>query len=228
MAGRWASRDPIGETGGENLYLFLKNNGVGWIDYLGMRGRASSAVCEQKLRAAMGDPKIAELMKEFDSDCPLDISCECCGNNPDVSSIANGWSGGGKTRICWYRTRDMNDHDFENLVWEELSHRLQECGKLDSRPDYPPFPRLGPPYSQEFDTQQYSVQLVFRKCRCKEINAKSGWPNSNPDPDFNRGDVIGGAVGSCSKEMVAAGFNLLSAFEYADKLFDRCSQRIIR
>jgi len=33
--GRWASRDPIMESGGENLYGFVWNNGVGETDYLG-------------------------------------------------------------------------------------------------------------------------------------------------------------------------------------------------
>jgi RHS repeat-associated protein len=35
LTGRWPSRDPIGETGGVNLYGFVGNNGVDWIDNLG-------------------------------------------------------------------------------------------------------------------------------------------------------------------------------------------------
>lgn len=31
----WPSRDPIEEGGGYNLYGFLENNGIDWIDYLG-------------------------------------------------------------------------------------------------------------------------------------------------------------------------------------------------
>jgi len=34
--GRWPSRDPIGERGGVNLYGFVGNNGVNWIDLLGL------------------------------------------------------------------------------------------------------------------------------------------------------------------------------------------------
>ena len=34
--GRWASRDPIEEEGGVNLYGFVGNDGVGGVDYLGM------------------------------------------------------------------------------------------------------------------------------------------------------------------------------------------------
>jgi len=35
VTGRWPSRDPIGERGGVNLYGFVYNSPMGWIDYLG-------------------------------------------------------------------------------------------------------------------------------------------------------------------------------------------------
>ena len=34
--GRWLSRDPIGERGGENLYAMVGNNPINWIDGLGL------------------------------------------------------------------------------------------------------------------------------------------------------------------------------------------------
>jgi len=34
----WPSRDPIGERGGKNLYGFVGNDGVDWIDRLGLNG----------------------------------------------------------------------------------------------------------------------------------------------------------------------------------------------
>ena len=34
--GRWLSRDPIGETGGNNLYGFVQNRGLDFIDSLGL------------------------------------------------------------------------------------------------------------------------------------------------------------------------------------------------
>lgn len=34
--GRWLSRDPIGERGGMNLYASITNNGINFIDYLGL------------------------------------------------------------------------------------------------------------------------------------------------------------------------------------------------
>jgi RHS repeat-associated protein len=33
--GRWPSRDPIGERGGVNLYTFVKNSPLSWVDILG-------------------------------------------------------------------------------------------------------------------------------------------------------------------------------------------------
>ena len=36
VTGRWPSRDPIGERGGENFYGFVGNDGVNYSDYLGL------------------------------------------------------------------------------------------------------------------------------------------------------------------------------------------------
>jgi len=36
VTGRWPSRDPIGERGGVNLYGFVRNDGVGRWDFLGL------------------------------------------------------------------------------------------------------------------------------------------------------------------------------------------------
>ena len=35
-SGRWLSRDPVGEKGGPNIYCFVNNNPVSFIDYLGL------------------------------------------------------------------------------------------------------------------------------------------------------------------------------------------------
>jgi RHS repeat-associated protein len=57
LTGRWPSRDPIGESGGMNLYGFVGNDGVGLWDYLGLKnwvsfnsdyqGKNSSEIWEQ-------------------------------------------------------------------------------------------------------------------------------------------------------------------------------------
>jgi RHS repeat-associated protein len=35
--GRWTTRDPLGEAGGMNLYAFVGNNPVNWVDPLGLK-----------------------------------------------------------------------------------------------------------------------------------------------------------------------------------------------
>lgn len=37
VRGRWINRDPIGESGGVNLYLFVSNDGISWVDSLGLQ-----------------------------------------------------------------------------------------------------------------------------------------------------------------------------------------------
>jgi len=37
VTGRWPSRDPIGERGGLNLYGFVENGSVNWVDLLGLK-----------------------------------------------------------------------------------------------------------------------------------------------------------------------------------------------
>jgi RHS repeat-associated protein len=46
--GRWPSRDPIGERGGNNLYGMVGNDTINWADVLGMRP------CKWTIRAAHG------------------------------------------------------------------------------------------------------------------------------------------------------------------------------
>ena len=42
VIGRWASRDPIVERGGPNLYAMVGNDPINWYDYLGLRARIST------------------------------------------------------------------------------------------------------------------------------------------------------------------------------------------
>jgi RHS repeat-associated protein len=54
--GRWLNRDPIDEAGGRNLYAFVRNNGLGSVDYLGRisTSRAVCGCCECAVGISMG------------------------------------------------------------------------------------------------------------------------------------------------------------------------------
>ncbi|MCO5053102.1 MAG: RHS repeat-associated core domain-containing protein [Verrucomicrobiae bacterium] len=78
----WLSRDPIEEDGGENLYGFACNNGIGLIDPIGLKairlafGFDSSARADKKTMAFILESviylktKLSECAKKADCDCP--------------------------------------------------------------------------------------------------------------------------------------------------------------
>jgi RHS repeat-associated protein len=47
MTGRWLSRDPIEENGGENLNGFLQNDPINWIDLLGLKAELICNRCKK-------------------------------------------------------------------------------------------------------------------------------------------------------------------------------------
>ena len=47
--GRWMSRDPIGEKGGCNLYLFVRNNQMNYFDHIGLQCRDCSLEYETNM-----------------------------------------------------------------------------------------------------------------------------------------------------------------------------------
>ena len=57
--GRWASRDPIGERGGLNLYAFLGNDWVNQWDYIGLSKKGFS------FEDLIGDSALAKNMKKL-------------------------------------------------------------------------------------------------------------------------------------------------------------------
>ncbi|MCF7674417.1 MAG: tyrosine-type recombinase/integrase [Akkermansiaceae bacterium] len=66
LTGRWPSRDPIGEDGGENLYGFVDNNSNFWIDYLGKNavaiegGAVAVGAAAVAVGAASSSPEVQE------------------------------------------------------------------------------------------------------------------------------------------------------------------------
>jgi len=60
-AGRWLSRDPLGEAGGVNLYGFLGNDGVGTVDVLGLSPESLALSGASSYLSAFEVAAIAEL-----------------------------------------------------------------------------------------------------------------------------------------------------------------------
>ncbi len=68
VTGRWPSRDPLGEYGGLNLYAFIFNYTIGYVDYLGLY-KTEQAAAEAALQAALdlfnSDPNNAKKGTEY-------------------------------------------------------------------------------------------------------------------------------------------------------------------
>lgn len=78
--GRWPSRDPIGERGGANLYGFVGNNGVNWVDYLGL----TPPSIEEKNAGSKAFRDLAEKLKSIAKEC-----CVCPMAESDAITVAN-------------------------------------------------------------------------------------------------------------------------------------------
>ncbi len=53
--GRWLSRDPLGENGGENLYAFVGSDPLGQIDYLGLADSSEPSLSGKAGKAKPGE-----------------------------------------------------------------------------------------------------------------------------------------------------------------------------
>jgi len=85
-SGRWLSRDPIGESGGINLYGMVRNDPVNYTDTLGLFERDGKAIkvgkCEITLAFGHGDPNAdSSLTWDFER-CSAGGSITCY---PDLS-----------------------------------------------------------------------------------------------------------------------------------------------
>jgi RHS repeat-associated protein len=80
--GRWVSRDPIGEEGELNRYVFVKNNGVNTLDRLGL---ISIQECKKESKQIIkNDKKLLKLYRRLrkasrgGTPCLNGIDCLCC------------------------------------------------------------------------------------------------------------------------------------------------------
>jgi RHS repeat-associated protein len=67
--GRWTSRDPVGEQGCQNLYVFVENNPITKVDQLGLSDSDITTITEQ----------FKQTMKRM---CDKEQRCDCFGVGP--------------------------------------------------------------------------------------------------------------------------------------------------
>ncbi|MEO8616030.1 MAG: RHS repeat-associated core domain-containing protein [Luteolibacter sp.] len=80
--GRWPSRDPIEEEGGDNLYGFVNSDGINWIDVIGLKG-----CCNENGKPYDCDKLkqlIANLHQQYD-----ELKNELSKLNDDIDSAGN-------------------------------------------------------------------------------------------------------------------------------------------
>ena len=131
--GRWPSRDPIGEAGGRNVYVFVLNAVTRYIDYLGMFDcgpeSAESQSLENDIREGNPNPIIDEAIKtgeelweksmessDPDANYPgsekCETICECGGSRNNIPGVSNG-SGACTPASCpdgWHLVAVVHTH----------------------------------------------------------------------------------------------------------------------
>jgi hypothetical protein len=175
-------------------------------DYLGLdfvevprAGGKENDGCCGRLKEAMNDEKIVNLISRFDSECPLDIECVKCDDPAQL-----GWAANGKTRVCIGKHADQES--FNDTVWEELFHSLQDCGRTLQRPDF---------------------NDSCKDCLCKEIQAKanSPWAPRDPKGEFpvDKDGIAFSATASCQGVCARLLGSALATIEVAKSMFDECA-----
>jgi RHS repeat-associated protein len=81
QTGRWLSRDPQEEEGGLNLYAFLSNNGINFVDYLGWY-----KILSQVVQSVGGSPKILKDNSGYLNQPPLSYLPD------DHQAVRYGWA----------------------------------------------------------------------------------------------------------------------------------------
>jgi RHS repeat-associated protein len=93
LVGTWINRDPIGETGGDNLYMFVRNRSVNILDYLGLADEGGyPCKCDRK----RVNQKINEMSERAGASSEADLA-----NVPEAirnNGISSGREFGG--RVC--------------------------------------------------------------------------------------------------------------------------------
>ena len=222
--GRWLSRDPIAELGGNNLYVHVGNSSVTKWDYLGFVDDKAQKKCDDLLEKAKADPAIVELQKKLTKNgCNVSMVCECCDKaDPETGEESktkgnNGWATADKAVVC---VEKAHEDQVLGTLYEELSHAGQKCGALPL------------PYDEKItgNTTAELIESTKRirklKCLCAEIQAKTGRPDmQNFDPETVKKLISKLAVGSCLEGEDPDGSRAAALEKEALNLYDKCAKR---
>jgi len=133
--GRWSNRDPIGETGGVNLTVLLRNYPIGSTDKLGMSPADGTVSCRDFKRDKLGGylqgfPVLKEKWEHMKSECGFSghvkTKCSCRGGCKDP--LTGGSYKSGRTLVlCSNKDRTLDD--WGNIWRHEFSHMFDvTCG----------------------------------------------------------------------------------------------------
>ena len=130
--GRWASRDPIGERGGDNLYSTAKNSLIVKWDIFGLF--VSETTCEISTNTFFElNPEWKQLIKDAENGnppCFLEISCSCCGSRDKGTRIGTEEGGTKRSRVTICYNNADSETDLVGTIAHELTHHLDDCGNM--------------------------------------------------------------------------------------------------
>jgi RHS repeat-associated protein len=168
--GRWASRYPIGEEGGVNLYAFVRNDGVGMVDKFGLAPKDYGCCTAKKVKD--GRDYLNKAWDESKKDAakdPSDLAPSCVNVNTNLlgrmGEIPNCWE-------CDTERRDGLDYwDRLRFMTNDTDHWIIRCIAVDDKGVQ----------TDEVIYDDFGGMTDYKKF-CKR------WPKADPDhpgPDVN-------------------------------------------
>lgn len=157
-AGRWLSRDPIAEDGGKNLYEFVKNCPVQYIDPLGQYPTTSFYICLPKCDGKTYNPR-----------------WECCCNGKVVSTkaidtgvVKHKWSenpdGSGKVHVWLTWDGGSADSNSDSVIMSPGSGKVESPAGATPSPSTPTPLKLSP---CEYDFKKLNACLTRQASELK-------------------------------------------------------------
>jgi RHS repeat-associated protein len=136
--GRWASRDPIGEVGGLNVYEAMGNSLIGMVD---PDGRSTEQDCRSLISHVEATEFVRELRRRgrercrgaggigvgaclpVKDPCVTKIYCKCCDSGDGAYRPITG-----TIMVCW--GPNVKISTMEKTLWHELGHADSLCRRV--------------------------------------------------------------------------------------------------